>query len=65
MGSKGSTGAELELEKTGVRVKTPEVLTSSKPAGSEEEGSATLSCASAGAGVCVGVASYASMLMIF
>ena len=67
MGSKGSTGAELDSEKTGVREKTPEVPTSSKPAGSGEEGLATLGCASAGAGVCagagVGAASCVATLM--
>ena len=52
MGSEGSTRAELDIEKTRVREKTPEVLTSSKPAGSKEKGPATLGCASAGAGVC-------------
>ena len=39
MGSEGSTGAKLDLEKTGVRAKTPEVLTSSELVGSDEEGS--------------------------
>ena len=65
MGSKGSTGTELDAEKTRVREKTPEVSTSSKPAGPEEGGSATLRCASGGARVCASVASYASTLMIF
>ena len=65
MGSEGSTGAELDSGKTGVREKTPKVLTSLKPAGSKEEGPATLGCASACAGVCAGVASCASMLMTF
>ena len=65
MGSKGSTEAELDSERIGVRAKTPEVPTSSKPTGSEEEESATLCCASAGAGVCVGVVSCVSTLMIF
>ena len=45
MGSKGSTEAELDSERIGVRAKTPKVLTFSKPVGSEEEGSATLGCA--------------------
>ena len=57
MGSKGFIGAELNLKKTGVREKTPEVPTSLKLAGSEEEGPATLGCVSAGAGVRVGAAS--------
>ena len=65
MGSEGSTGAELDSEKTGVREKTPEVPTSLKPVGSEEEGLATLRYASADAGVGVGVASCASTLMTF
>ena len=64
MGSKGSTRVELDSKKTGVRAKTAEVPTSSKPAGSEEEGSTTLSCASASASVCPGVASCTSTLMI-
>ena len=55
MGSKGSTGVELNSEKTGVREKTPEVPTSSKPARSEEKELATLRCASAGASACAGV----------
>ena len=55
MGSKGSTGVELDSERTGVREKTPEILKSSKPAGSEEEGPVTLSCASAGASACASV----------
>ena len=69
MGSEGSTEAELGSERTGVREKTPEVPTSSKSAGLEEEGSATLGCVSAGAGACAGVnvgaASCATTLMIF
>ena len=52
MGSEGSTEAELVSEKTGVREKTPKVPASSKPVGSEEEGPATLGCASACACVC-------------
>ena len=65
MGSEGSTEAELDSERTGVREKTPEVPTSSKPIGLEEEGSATLGRASAGAGVGVGAASCVTTLMIF
>ena len=71
MGSKGSIGAELDSEKTGVREKTPEVPTSSVPAGPEEEGPATLGCAcagvgaGAGVGVGVGATSHATMLMVF
>ena len=65
MGLEGSTRAELDSKRTGVREKTPEVLTSSKPTGSEEEASATLGCVSAGVGVCAGVASCTSTLMIF
>ena len=65
MGPEGSTGAELDAERTGVGAKTPEVPTSSKPTGSEEEGPATLGCACAGASVCAGVASYGSTLMTF
>ena len=61
MESEGSIRAKLDSGKTGVREKTPEILTSSKPAGSKEEVLATLGCASAGAGV----ASCASTLMIF
>ena len=67
MGSEGSTRAELDSEKTRVREKTPKVQASLKPAGSKEEGPATLSCASAGASACAGVgvcaASYATTLM--
>ena len=65
MGSEGSTKAEVDSKRTGVREKIPEVSTSSKPTGSEEEGSATLGCVSVGAGVGVGAASCATMLMIF
>ena len=68
MESKGSTGVELDSERIGVREKTPKVSTSSKPAGSDEEGSATLGCVSvatgASAGVGVGAASCATTLMI-
>ena len=60
MGLEGSTKAELDLEKTRVREKTPEVPTSSEPTGSEEEGPATLRCVSASAGA----ASCTSTLMI-
>ena len=64
MGLEGSTGAELDTKKTGVREKTSEVLASAKPTGLEEEGTATLGCASASvcASVEVGVASYATTL---
>ena len=69
MGLEGPTTVELDLERTRVREKTPEVPTSLTPIGSKEEGSATLRCASAGVGACAGVgvgaASYAIMLMIF
>ena len=65
MGLEGSIEAELDSEKTGVREKTPKVPTSSKLASSEEEGPATLGCASASAGVCASVASCMSMLIIF
>ena len=69
MGSEGSTGVELNLERTGVREKTPEVPASSKPAGSDEDGLTTLGCASAGAsasaGVGVGAISCTTTLMIF
>ena len=69
MGMEGPTGAELDSEKTGVREKTSEVPTSSKSAGSKEEGPATLRCACASAAVCagvsVGVASRATRLMVF
>ena len=61
MGSEGSTGVELDLEKSGV---DPEVPTTVKPVGSEEEGSTTLGCASAGAGVCASVGYCSSTLMI-
>ena len=64
MGSEGSTRAELDLEKTGVREKTAEVPTSLEPAGSEEKGSTTLGCASAGVGVGVGAASCTTTLMV-
>ena len=64
-GLERSTGAELDSERTRVREKTLEVPTSSEPAGSEEEGSATLGCASTSAGVGVGAASCATMLLIF
>ena len=69
MGSEGSTRAELDSGKTGVREKTPEVSTSSEPAGLDEEGSTALGCACVGvgarAGVSVGAASRAMMLMVF
>ena len=65
MGSEGSTGAELDSGRIGVRETTHKVLTSSELTGSDEEGSATLGCASAGAGISVGATSYTTMLMIF
>ena len=67
MGSKGSTRAKLDSARTRVREKTLEVSASPEPASSDEEGSATLGCASAYAcvGVGVGVASYAITLMTF
>ena len=75
MGSEGSTGVELDLEKIKVREKTSKVPISSVPTGPEEEGPATLRCACVGAGTCVGVgvgvgagvgvASFAMRLMVF
>ena len=66
MGFEGSTEAEMDLKKIGVREKTPEVPTSAKPVGSKKEGPATLGCASASVGVCtsarVGAASYVATL---
>ena len=64
MGSKGSTRAELDSKRTGVREKIPKVPTSLKLTGPEEKGLATLGCARASAGVDVGAASCASTLMI-
>ena len=65
MGSEGSTRAELDSKKTGARAETLKVLTSLKPVGSEGEGSATLGCASAGAGAYAGATSRATTLTIF
>ena len=63
MGSEGSTKAELDSERIGMREKTPKVMTSSEPAGSDKEGSAMLGCASACAAV--GAAFCTTMLITF
>ena len=69
MGSEGSTRVELDSERTWVREKTPEILTSLEPVGSSEEGLAMLGCANVGVGACagigVGAASCAMMLTTF